>query len=265
VVSPYPIPGGRGDEARSIGDTYAAVVIAIDEVPDDTRPTATFTRADVLAALQEVRFSGWVGQPENGWTVAVAAHGSGTVAAGRRGVVGVGEWLAARLPRGRIVAIRVVEDRQLLLVGWVDGLEVGRYLSDPSYGLGEDDDTLSDPYGVDHATAFATACGHAETAEDLAELLAEELDPDSVNESERLSKALRLLALPTWLVAAASLPRDIPTGPRARDLTRLGAGRTGLAGWVGGWAVDLVRRHRRPPPAVTDAPRGSTDIDPWYL
>ena len=52
--------------------------------------------------------------------------------------------------------------------------------------------------------------------------IVQELDPDSVIESERLGRVLRLLRLPTWVVAAATLPRDIPTGPRTRDLIRLG-------------------------------------------
>ena len=256
----YPVGGRGGDVAGLSGYTYAGVVVRLDGVPSG-RPC---TRQDVLAALREVRFSGWLGQPEGGWLVAVAFSGDGTVAAGRRGVVGVGKWLADRLA-ATVLAVRVVTDRQLLVVLWVDREEVGRYVSDPSYGLGADDDTLPDPLGVEHAAAFAAACGHPEVAEDLAELLAEELDPESVIESERLAGVLRLLGLPRWLVAASSLPRDVPTGPRASDVTRLGAGVPGLLGWVCGRAADLVRRHRPPPPAVTDAPRGGADIDPWGL
>jgi hypothetical protein len=222
------------------------------------------TRQDVLAALREVRFSGWLAQPEGAWLVAVAASGDATVAAGRRGVLGVGEWLADRLA-ATALAVRVISDRQLLLVLWADREEVGRYVSDPSYGLPEHDDTLPDAFGVEYAAAFAAACGRPEAADDLAELMAEELDPESFIESERLLGMLRLLGLPRWLVAASSLPRDVPTGPRAADLTRLGAGVPGLLGRVLGWAVDLVRRRRPPPPAVIDAPRGGTDIDPWAL
>jgi hypothetical protein len=159
----------------------------------------------------------------------------------------------------------VVDDRQLLVALWVDGAEVGRYVSDPSHGLGPDDDTLPDPLGVEYAAAFAAACGHPEATGDLAEVLAEQLDPDSVIESERLGAALRLLGLPRWLVAASSLPRDVPTGPGAAEVTRLGAGVAGFHGRVRGWAADLVRRRRRPPPVVTDAPRGAAGIDPWTL
>jgi hypothetical protein len=257
----YPLGGGGGNVGGPSGYTYAGVVVRLDGVPSG-RPC---TRQDVLAALREVRFSGWLAQPEDGWLVAVASSGDRTVAAGRRGVVGVGQWLADRLA-ATVLAVRVITDLQLLVALWADGEEIGRYVSDPSYGLGADDDTLPDPLGVEHAAAFAGACGHSEAAEDLAELLAEELDPESVIESERLGVVLHLLGLPRWLVAASSLPRDVPTGPRASDVTRLGAGVPGFLGRVCGWAADLVRRRRPPPPAVTDAaPRGAADIDPWGL
>jgi hypothetical protein len=244
----YPVAtGGRG-AGGPVGYTYAAVV-------------AKATAEDVLTALREVRFSGWLVPPQADWVVAVAASGAGTVASDRRGVVGVGEWLAARLA-GPVLAIRVVGDRQLLLAVWTDGEEIGRYVSDPSYG--QDDDTLPDPLGSEHADAFAAACGRPEAGDDLAELLAEELDPDSVIESERLAGALRLLGLPSWLVAVSSLPRDVPTGPRAAELTRLGAGATGIQGRVRGRAAEVVRRRRPPPAAFTDAPRGG-GVDPWLL
>jgi hypothetical protein len=243
-----------GEVGGPSGYTYAAAVIRVEE----------HTRDDVLTALRDVRFSGWLGQPEDGWLAAVVASGDGTVAAGRRGVVGVGEWLAERFG-ATVVVLRVVRDRQLLVVAWADGEEVGRYLSDPSYGLGPGDDTLPDAYGVEHAPAFAAACGHPENAEDLEELLGEELDPDSVFESERLAGVLRLLGLQRWLVAAPSLPHDVPTGPRRSDVTRLGAGVPGALGWLSGRAVNVVRKRRPPPPAVTDAPRGSSGMDPWLM
>jgi hypothetical protein len=243
----YPAAGGAGTGGPA-GYTYAAVV-------------ARATGADVLTALREVRFSGWVAPPAAGWVITVAASGAGTVAAGRRGVVGVGEWLATRLG-GPVLAIRVVADRQLLLALWTDREEVGRYISDPSYG--RDDDTLPEALGTEHGAAFAAACGHPDAGDDLADLLAEELDPDSVIESERLGGVLRLLGLPSWLVAVSSLPRDVPTGPRAAELTRLGAGATGLRGRLRGRVAEVVRRRRPPPPAFTDAPRGG-GIDPSLL
>jgi hypothetical protein len=244
----YPVAAGGGSAGGPAGYTYAAVV-------------ARGTAEEVQTALRAVRFSGWLAPPEAGWVVAVAASGVGTVASDRRGVLGVGEWLASRLA-GPVLALRVVADRQLLLAIWAGGEEVGRYVSDPSYGL--DDDTLPDPLGTEHAAAFAAAFGHPDIADDLAELLAEDLDPDSVIESERLGGVLRLLGLPSWLVAVSSLPRDIPTGPRAAELTRLGAGATGFGGRVRGRVADVARRRRPPPPAVTDPPRGG-GVDPWLL
>jgi hypothetical protein len=243
----YPVPVGGGSAGGPGGYTYAAVVV---------RAGA----GEVQTALREVRFSGWLAPPEAGWVVAVAASGAGTVASGRRGVVGVADWLASRLA-GPVLALRVLADRQLLLAVWAGGEEVGRYVSDPSYGL--DDDTLPEPLGAEHAAAFAAAFGHPDIADDLNELLAEELDPDSVIESERLGGVLRLLGLPSWLVAVSSLPRDIPTGPRAAELTRLRAGATGVGGRVRGRFAEVVRRRRPPPPAFTDPPRG--DGDPWLL
>jgi hypothetical protein len=266
----YPVdgwhPGERrdGNPAAPSGDTYACVVARLAGGPSGRPAGRGWTRQDVLGALRAVRFSGWLAPPEDGWIVAVAASGNGTVAAGRRGVVGVGEWLADRLA-ATVLAVRVVADRQLLLVLWADGEEVGRYVSDPSYGMDEDEQVLPDPLGVEHADALAAACGHPEAAEDLTELLAEQLNPESVFESERLTRVLRLLGLPGWVVAVSSLPHNVPTGPRAKDMTRLGAGVPGFLGRVCGRVVDIVRRHRPPPPAITDPPRGAADIDPWLL
>jgi hypothetical protein len=249
-----PLGGQQWEETGPSGCTYAAVAVRSER------------RDELFAALREARFSGWIApRAERGWLAAVAASGEGTVAAARRGVVGVGEFLADRLA-APVLAVRVVDDRQLLIVAWTDGDEIGRYVSDPSHGTPDSDGVLSEPLGVEYADAFAAACGRPEAADDLAEALAEELDPDSMIESERLATVLRLLGLPPWLVAASSLPRDPPTGPRARDLTRLGAGVAGLAGHVVGRAANVVRKRRKPPPAIVDPPRGrGGDIDPWLL
>ena len=253
VFPPY---GKSPESSGSAGYTYGFLVVR----PDD----GAHTRDDLLGALREVRFSGWLARPEDGGLIAVAESGAGTVAAGRRGVAGVGEWLAGRLG-DTVLAVRVITDRQLLLAVWADGEEVGRYVSDPSLEPGADDDILPDPLGEENAAAFAAALGVPEVADDLAELLTEQLDPDSVIESERLARVLRLVGLPTWLVAAANLPGDLPTGPNSRDLTRLGAGVPGMLGRLCGAAVNVVRKRRPPPPAVTDAPRGRSGMDPGLM
>ena len=252
MVFPHPVrvePGGPH------GHTYAAVAV---RAGDDPEPGA-----GLPAALRRIRFTGWLAPPDSGWLVAVAVPGGGTVAAGRRGIVDVGAWLAAGRP-GTVLAIRVLADRQLALAGWADGEELGRYVSDPSREPGADEDVLPEPLGAEYAPAFATACGRPEMAGDLAVVLAEELDPDSVIESERLARVLRLLGLPTWVVAVAALPRDVPTGPRAREMSRLGAGVPGLPGLLCGPVAAVVRR-RPPPPVVADPPRGASGIDPWLL
>jgi hypothetical protein len=256
----YPLVGG-GDLGGPRGYTYGAVLVRT----ADRTAARPGLPGELLATLREIRFSGWLARADGDWTVAVAAHGDGVVATGGRGLVDVGERLAERFAPATVVAVRVVADRQLLLAVWSDGEEVGRYVSDPSYGLGPGDDTLPDPLGVEHAEAFADACGVPESADDLAELLAEELDPESVIESERLAGVLRLLGLPSWLVAASSLPRDVPAGPRESDLTRLGAGAEGIGGRLRGWAADVVRRRRRPPSAIPEAPRGGPQHDPWLF
>jgi hypothetical protein len=245
----YPVVGTGWEETGPSGYTYAAVLV-------DGAPS------EVLEALRAVRFSGWVAPPdERGWLVAVAAAGAGTVAAGRRGVLGVGEWLGDRFP---VLAVQVVDDRQLVLALWTDGEEQGRYVSDPAWGTDRDEGVLADPVGTDVAAGLAAACGRPDVADELADLLAEELDAESVIESERLVKVLDLLDLPRWLVNASALPRDVPLGPRSRELTRLGAGLAGPAGRVRGWAADLVRRRRPPPPVLADPPRTGTP-DPWLF
>jgi hypothetical protein len=241
----------RPDDGPS-GYTYGAVAV---RVPGD--------RSEVLAVLRAARFTGWVGPVEDGWVLAVAVHAGGTVAAGRTGLLELAASVADQLAT-TVVAVRVLADRQLVLAVWSGGAEVGRYVSDPSYGL-DDPEVLALPLGAEHAEAFAAALGVPEVAGELEELLAEELDPESVIESERLTMVLRLLALPGWLVASASLPRDVAGGPRARELTRLGAGVPGVVGRLVGRTVDVVRSRRRPPPVVPDPPRATPGLDPWLF
>ena len=272
-----------------VGYTYSAVLVSVsgpdgdsDGGPDagpDAGPDGGSPADGVLATLRRLRFSGWVSPPENGWVVAVPAAGDGTVAAAGRGVVDVAEELAApdapdpglpdpalpeTAPPRTVLAVRVRADRQLVLVAWSRGTEVARYVSDPSREPGADKMVLPDPVGAEDAAAIAEACGRPEAGEQLEELLGEEFDPDSDIESERLGRVLRLLGLPTWVVAVSSLPRNIPTGPRTRDLTRLGAGYPGPLGLVCGRAADVVRRHRRPPAVLDELPRMEPGMDdPW--
>lgn len=250
-----PLPGMSPESDAPAGHSYGAVLVRADGA----------TRDAVIAELRGIRFTGRVAEPDGGWIVAVAEPGDGTVATGRRGVLEVAAALADRLGTTAF-AVRVRLDRQLVLAAWTGSEELGRYSSDPSREPGADDDVVAEPYGAEHAEAFAEAAGRPQSADGLAEVLDEELDTDSVYESERLARVLDLLGMPRWIVAAAALPRDIPTGPRARALVRLGAGSTGVAGRMRGGFAAMVRRRTPPPPALAEPPRSDDlGIDPWLL
>jgi hypothetical protein len=175
-------------------------------------------------------------------------------------VVGVAEALAEALETTSL-AVRVLDDRQLVLAAFTSGREVARYVSDPSREPRAAEDVLPDPFGTAGADAVAEACGRPQAGADLGELLAVPLDPDEEIESERLASVLHLLGLPPWLISAWQLPRPMPTGPAPRDLLRLRAGRTGPGGRVAGWAASLGRRWRPPPPVLLDPPRGHGGTD----
>ncbi|MEO6511102.1 MAG: hypothetical protein ABIO16_08940 [Nocardioides sp.] len=228
------------------GYSYAAVAL---------RTTGS---APVLDLLREIGFSGWVAPPENGWLLLLPAAADSAVATGRRGVVEVAAAFADRVPTA--LALRVLDDRQLALVCWQDGIEVARYVSDPSREPGAAWDVADDPLGVEQAEAIAEACGRPEAGEELAEVLAEAQDPAEEIESERLRKVLELLGLPTWPVSAWVLPKRMPLGPSPSDLTRLGAGRPGVGGLVAGTVAKSVRR-RRPAPVIADPPRRDAPPD----
>jgi hypothetical protein len=228
------------------GYSYAALVLR----PTDPEP--------VTVKLQEIAFSGWIAPPEDGWLVVLPAAADVAVASGRRGVVEIGATLAPLA--ATVLAIRVLDDRQLALVCWQDGVEVARYVSDPSKEPGAAYDVLDDPIGDEHAEAIAEACGRPDAGEELAEVLAEAQDPEEEIESERLTKVLALLGMPPWIVSAWVLPKPMPLGPRPKDLTRLGAGRPGVGGLLAGGAARAARR-RKPAPVIADPPRNDGGPD----
>ena len=251
-----PLPVSGGDEADA-GSSYGAVLIAAEHAASDAID-------DVVGSL---RFSGWIAPPSEGWHVIVGDPGAGVVADRRRGVIDVAALLATRVT-GPVFAFRVRRDRQLAIVAWRNGREIGRYSSDPSQEPGADAEVLSAPFGVASGVAFAEAVGQADAARELVRELEEELDPESVFESERLRRVLRLLGMPGWLVAAGALPRDIATGPRVRDLRRVRVGRTGVAGMLIAALVRRARRRHAPPPVFADPPRGfggMSGIEPWMF
>ncbi|MDO8119906.1 hypothetical protein Q6346_01100 [Isoptericola sp. b490] len=227
-----PVPGTEREGLR-----YGGLVVHLDGVGRDA----------VVSALSAARFSGWVGPDQTPWLVVVAATPFGPVAGSRTGIAALADRLADRLGT-LVLAVQVIDD-QVLRLFWSGPDGAGRYDSDPTVGHEDDDELSDDPEGVELLTELAAACGRPDAGEDLTDLLDERIDRDSTYESERLRAALRLLGMPTWLMASASLPRDVPGGPRRRELTRLGAGRGGVRGRVRGALVGRVRRHRRPRPS----------------
>lgn len=254
MLPPTPAVGHTTD-ADPNGYSYGVVLVAAEpsEAPR------------VQELLQELRFTGWVTAREK-WIIALGQPGDGVVAAKRRGVIEVAAAIAAELG-GVVFALRVHNDRQLAIVAWQAGEEIGRYCSNPAVEPGAGKDVLSDPVGSEYAEAFAQACGRPEAATELGALLEEELDPDSVYESERLLAALKLLGMPRWLVAAGELPADIMTGPRTKEMLRLRVGRKKIAGVLLNMAlVKKKRRRRTPPPVIADPPTAAASgYESWMF
>jgi hypothetical protein len=248
-------PVASSGDAELQGETYGAVGVA----------EADLDFSDAVDVLRGIGFSGWAAPARAGWIVVLGDPGDGVVADKRRGIVEVGAELAQR-SAGTVIAVRVRRDRQLAVVAWHAGDEVGRYCSDPSREPGADDDVLDQPVGAEIADSLAELFDRADAAEELTELLDEELDPESVFESERLDTLLRALGLPTWIVAAGALPHDIPTGPRANELTRLRAGASGLSARARDSVVRAARRRQSPPWVIAEPPRMSGGgFDEWMF
>jgi hypothetical protein len=246
-------PTAPVEDGEPQGHTYGAVILAESSLPT----------TELRDLLRGIRFSGWIAPARDGWIVILGDPGDGVVADERRGVIEVAGLVASQTETA-VLAVRVRHDRQLGIVAWHRGEELGRYSSDPSQEPGADDDVLDEPFGADIAETLAAVWDRPDAAEDLTELLEEELDPDSVYESERLRSVLRLLGLPTWIVAAGALPRDIPTGPKAKELTRLRVGATGSSGAILGRALAPIRRRQNPPAVIAEPPQGGgSGFEEW--
>lgn len=241
MVLPPPAAGDR----PPLGPSYGGLLVRAD-------------RDRLIGVLGEARFTGWVGPQEAEWVCAVPAAVEGAVAGRGRGLEALGEEVAARLGTLALAA-DVEQDRRLRLLVADGETVVGRYDSAPppsdEGSAPVDPDLLAlgfvpgsgdeGPSGAEYAEAIAAAFGRPEAGERLAGLLADTLAEGDEIESERLGAVLGLLGLPRWLVAADVLPRSVPSGPRAEEFTRLGAGRPGAAGMLKGWAAALPRRRRR--------------------
>ena len=227
-------------------------------------PGHALTPSALQDMLSGIRFSGWIAPPDHGLVVVLGDPGDGVVADGRRGIIEVAGVLAASV-RGPVLAVRVRNDRQLALVAWRGGDEVARYCSDPSQEPEADKDVLAEPFGAENADTFAVLWHRPDAAEELFELLEEELDPDSVFESERLGRVLRLLGMPDWIVAAGALPRAMPRGPDASQLSRMRAGAMGVAGRSRDALLRPVRRRQHPPPVIADPPTGGGMGEEYWM
>ena len=255
VYMAFPPPSQPVADGEPQGETYGAVILPEDGLTPDA----------LIEALRGIRFSGWIAPPRDGWVVVLGDPGDGVVADDRRGVIEVGGVLAQQCTRP-VLAVRVLRDRQLAIVAWHRGQEVGRYCSDPAREPGADKDVLDQPVGAELAEVLAELWHRVDALDELAELLDEELDPDSVYESERLRTLLRMLGLPAWVVAVGALPEDIQTGPKASELTRLRAGATGYTGRTLGPALRALRRRQTPPPVIADPPRSTgMGFEEWML
>lgn len=249
------MPASSSQVGGPDGHSYGAVIL----------PARDATLPDLLRILSVIRFTGWIAPAQGDWLVVLGDPGDGVVADDRRGIIEVGELLAERV-RGPVLTVRVRHDRQLALVAWLAAEEVARYCSDPSREPHTEREVLAEPVGAEYADAFAQLWDRPDAAEQLAELLAEELDPESVYESERLGTVLRLLSLPGWIVAAGTLPRAMPRGPAVSDLTRLRAGLTGVAGRSRDALLRPVRRRQTPPPVIEDPPSNAgMGLEHWMF
>ena len=147
------------------------------------------------------------------------------------------------------------------------GDELGRYCSDPSREPGADKEVLDQPIGAELAESLAELWERADAVDELTELLDEELDPDSVYESERLrdrAADARASGVDRRGRRAAARHPDGSEGRRAHAAARRARRATPDA--PVGPALRAVRRRQTPPPVIADPPRSSgMGFEEWML
>ncbi|WP_156253584.1 hypothetical protein [Pseudactinotalea terrae] len=237
MYPPGPLNLGEGEAGLSYAGVYAAA-----------------ERDHVIAALGEMRFTGYVGPQEGTWVLSVAGNPLAKVAGKKRRIDDVARDLAATLEVVTLAA-EVSKDERLRLWAFDGDSPLPVYDSQPPEDDGGAGGIVLDDFGnpVIGEGAFvdtemvAVSLLAAFDADDpdgkLAELLEEDIGEDT-NESERLTEILRILGLPTWIVSSDSLPRRVPGGPDREQVLRLGAGKPGVQGWF----ADALRRPVRPRP-----------------
>lgn len=235
-----PISLGEGEAGLSYAGVYAAA-----------------ERDRVIAALGEMRFTGYIGPQEGAWVLSIAGNPLGKVAGKKRRINDVARELATTLEVVTL-AVEVDKDERLRLWGFDGDAHLPVYDSQPP----DDDEPggiVLDDFGnpvmgegafVDNemvAVSLLAAFDADDEDGKLNELLDEDLGEDT-NESERLTGILRVLGLPTWIVSSDSLPRRVPGGPDREQVLKLGAGKPGVQGWF----ADALRRPARPRPKRDD-------------
>lgn len=203
---------------------------------------STAPHETLLTALADLRFSGWLGPQQGRWVVAVPSRVRGAVAGNKMTAPDVARHLAEH-GDGLTFSATVIGDKLLELHVYRASDRVMTYYSDPTVVDPYNDELSPTPMGAQDAPAFAEAAGLPGIGDDLEELLEEELT-SSENESERITKVLRMLEAPTWIVAAEALPKDVPAGPRAKEFTRLGAGKEGVLGQIDDALRGIVRKKK---------------------
>jgi hypothetical protein len=237
MYPPGPLNLGEGEAGLSYAGVYTAA-----------------ERDHVIAALGEMRFTGYVGPQEGAWVLAVVGNPLAKVASKKRRVDDVARELAATLEVVTL-AVEVDKDERLRLWGFDGATHLPVYDSRPPEGDGAPGGIVLDDFGnpvvgaggfVDNemiAVSLLAAFDADDEDGKLAELLDEDLG-EGTNESERLTGILRVLGLPTWIVSSDSLPRRVPGGPEREQVLKLGAGKPGVQGWF----ADALRRPARPRP-----------------
>jgi len=233
-------------------------------------------RDDVLEVLASLGFSGWVGPQQDEWVLAVAENPLGAVASAKRHIGDLGRELgratgsvtfAAQIRRDRALRLWLFDGSREVVVLDTDPNDDADGVDEAAIRLDEfgnpvlDTGTL-DEFGEPVAVAgaglpdggdgqdepeyapLALALGRPEAAAEITELLQSELTEDE-SESERFTALAKLAGLPTWLVSANVLPKQIWGGPSRAELTRLHLGRAGASGAIAG---ALARRTTRRPP-----------------
>ena len=245
-----PLPGATPEPDGVAGETYGAALVASDGA----------TRDAVVGVLRDIRFTGWIAPPDGGWIVAIGDPGDGTVAADRRGVLEVAAVLADRLGTTAF-AVRCAGTAS----------SCSPRGTDPRNSAGTRATRRTSRAPTSRCSANRTAPTMPTPSRSRPDARRGRGTRGRARRGARSRQRVRirtparvlgLLGMPRWLVASASLPRDIPTGPGARRWSGSGAGEPGAMGRLRGRAAPRrgVGWHLRPRSRSRHAPTTSASI-----